>query len=81
RPDFVVVKELPEMLRGREPGEVPAVLEDEFRRLGLAPEAILRTDSELEGVRKALEWARAGDVLLLLVHTEREAVMGLLRRS
>lgn len=80
RPDFVVVKELPEMLRGREPGEVPAVLVDEFRKLGMAPEAIVRTDSELEGVKRALEWARAGDVLLLLVHTEREAVMEMLKR-
>lgn len=79
RPDVVVVKELPEMLRGRQPGEVPAILEDEFLRLGMAPEAILKTDSELEGVRRALAWARAGDVLLLLVHTEREAVMEILR--
>lgn len=79
RPDFVVVKELPEMLRGREPGEVPAILEDEFRSLGMAPRAIVRTDSELEGVKRALAWARAGDVLLLLVHTEREAVMGMLK--
>lgn len=79
RPDFVVVKELPEMLRGRQPGEVPAVLVDEFRKLGMAPEAIVRTDSELEGVKQALAWARAGDLLLLLVHTEREAVMEMLR--
>lgn len=79
RPDFVVVKELAEMLRGREPGEVPAVFEAEFRRLGMLPQAIVKTNSELEGVRRALAWARPGDLLLLLVHTQREAVMKLLQ--
>jgi cyanophycin synthetase len=80
RPDFVVVKELPEMLRGRQPGEVPAVFEDEFRRLGLPPEAIVKTGSDLEGVRRALDWARPGDLLLLLVHKQRDEVMEMLRR-
>lgn len=79
RPDFVVVKELPEMLRGRRPGEVPEVFADEFQRLGMPPQAIAKTDSELEGVRRALEWARAGDLLLLLVHKQREEVLELLR--
>jgi cyanophycin synthetase len=79
RPDCVVVKELPELLRGREPGEVPAVFEDEFRRLGMPPQAILKADSDLEGVRRALDWARPGDLLLLLVHKQRDEVMEMLR--
>jgi len=79
KPDHVVVKELPELLRGRELGEVPAILEDELLRLGMPPEAISRTGSELEGVRRALDWARPGDVLLLLVHTQRSEVMEMLR--
>jgi cyanophycin synthetase len=79
QPDRVVVKELPEMLRGRQPGEVPAILEDELRRLGIPPERIERAGSELEGVQKALAAARPGDLVVLLVHTQREEVLGVIR--
>jgi cyanophycin synthetase len=79
QPDRVVVKELPEMLRGRQPGEVPAILEDELRRLGIPPERIERAGSELEGVQKALAEARTGDLVVLLVHTQREEVLGVIR--
>ena len=58
QPDRIVVKELPEMLRGRQPGEVPAILEDELRRLGIPPERIERAGSELEGVER--RWRRRG---------------------
>lgn len=80
QPDRVIVKELPEMLRGRQPGEVPAILEDELRRLGAKDEQIGRAANELEAVRQALAWAKRGDLLLLLVHTQREEVLGLLRQ-
>jgi cyanophycin synthetase len=79
QPDRVVVKELPEMLRGRQPGEVPAILEDELRRLGIPAERIERAGSELEGVNKALAAARSGDLVVLLVHTQREEVLGVIR--
>jgi cyanophycin synthetase len=77
RPDRIVIKELPEMLRGRQPGEVPAILEDELLRLGVPAGSLSRAESELEGARQALAWARPGDLLVLLVHTQREEVMGL----
>ncbi len=79
-PDRIVIKELPQHLRGRETGEVPAVLEDEFRRLGAPPERVVRTESEMAGVRHALGWARVGDLLLLPVQGEREATLQLLRK-
>lgn len=79
-PDRVVIKELPEMLRGRAPGEVPAILEDEIRRLGAGDDAIGRATTEIDGVRQALAWARKGDLLLLLVHTQRDEVLALLDR-
>jgi cyanophycin synthetase len=79
QPDRIIVKELPEMLRGRQPGEVTAILEDELRRLGIPAERIERADSELEGVRKALAEARSGDLVVLLVHTQREEVIGVIR--
>lgn len=79
RPDRVVVKELTAMLRGRELGEVPAILEDELRRSGAPADAVERAPGEVEGVRAALAWGRPGDLLVLLVHTDRDEVMDLLR--
>jgi UDP-N-acetylmuramyl tripeptide synthase len=79
RPDRVIVKELPEMLRGRRPGEVPAILTEEFLRLGAPPESVTRASSELRAVHEALAWARPGDLLVLLVHTQRQAVLEVLR--
>jgi len=77
-PDRIVVKEMEYYRRGRQPGEIPAILADEFLRLGFPAEAIVRTGSELDGVREALSWARAGDLLLLTVHQDRPLVLGLL---
>jgi cyanophycin synthetase len=75
--DRIIIKELPEMLRGRPPGEIPALLEDELRRNGVPAERIERADSELEGARRLLAEARTGDLVVLLVHAQREAVVGL----
>jgi UDP-N-acetylmuramyl tripeptide synthase len=80
RPDRVILKELPTMLRGRQPREVPAILEAELLRLGARREDLAYAATELEAVRQALAWARPGDLLLLLVHTEREEAMAMLRR-
>jgi cyanophycin synthetase len=80
RPDRVILKELPTMLRGRQVREVPAILEDELLRLGAHREDLANAATELDAVRQALDWARPGDLLLLLVHTDREEAMAMLRR-
>ncbi len=80
KPDRIIVKELPEMLRGRGLGEVPAVLRDELLRLGAAPESVTMAGTELEGIREALAWAQPGDLLVLLSHTQRAEVLALLDR-
>jgi UDP-N-acetylmuramyl tripeptide synthase len=80
RPDHVVVKEMETYLRGRPPGQVPALLADEFSRLGVSEEAISWAGPEIAGVRRALEWARPGDLLVLAVHEDRPAVLDLLDR-
>jgi UDP-N-acetylmuramyl tripeptide synthase len=72
--DHVIVKEISKYLRGREPGEVPALIADELRRAGAPEEAIEVVDSELEAIRRALEWARAGDLLLLLLQEREEGL-------
>jgi UDP-N-acetylmuramyl tripeptide synthase len=80
QPARVVVNEMDQYLRGRARGEVPALLADEFSRLGAPDTAISRVGPEIDGVREALAWARPGDLLVLAVHQDRRAVLGLLSR-
>lgn len=78
RPDRIILKEMAIYLRGRQTGEATGLLRDEFRKLG-APEAVFaHADSELEAVRTALTEARAGDLVLLPIHAERDAVIQLM---
>jgi len=76
--DHVVVKEMEAYRRGRPIGEIPGLLADEFRRLGLPAAAIEFGESEVDAVGKALDWARPGDLLVLTVHSSRAAVLELL---
>lgn len=78
RPDHVIVKDMDEYLRGRTPGEVPALLEEEFLRFGVPRHAVSRVGPDLAGVRMALQWAQPGDLLVLAVHQDRQAVLDLL---
>ncbi len=80
-PDLVVIKELPEMLRGRQPGEVPAILEAELLRLGAPAASLIHAADDPDAVRKALGWARPGDLLVLLIHTRRAEVLEILRAA
>ena len=84
RPDRVIVKELAAYRRGRSPGEVPAVITGELLGLGLDAAAIELAPDELSATRVALAWAEPGDLLLLLTHSRRAAVLDLvagLKRS
>ena len=78
-PDRIVLKELANFRRGREPGEVRAVLRRSLAALGFAPEAMDDAETEVEAVERALAWARPGDLLVLLVHDERDQVLARLR--
>ena len=74
-PDQVVITELESYLRGREPGEVSAILRRACREQGLAENQIHIADSPLAGVRHALEHMEAEDLGLFLVLSEREQVV------
>ena len=73
-----VYKELTLHLRGRELGEIPALFEDELRRLGAPEERWCHAPDEMEAVHMALRWARPGDLLILLIHDVRDEVLALL---
>jgi len=84
RPDHVIVKELEKYLRGREPGEVPAIIESALIEAGAPAEALERADTEMDAVRQALRWAEPGDLILLIVHgqqTEATALLSSLAES
>ena len=80
RPELVVVKEIATHLRGRTPGEVPRLIHAALLGAGLPESAIEMRDSELEAAHCAIEWARPGDVVGLLVHSPagRTAVLEML---
>jgi UDP-N-acetylmuramyl tripeptide synthase len=82
RPDHVVLKDLESFLRGRAPGEVPGILADELRRLGLPDERMECVLPEVDAVRTVLARTRDGDVLVLPVHgaAARAEVAALLRQ-
>ena len=79
-PERVFIKEMESFLRGREPGVVPALLESEMLSLGAASDALSRHATELDAARAALQWAREGDLLLLMTHAQRDEVVGLIER-
>jgi UDP-N-acetylmuramyl tripeptide synthase len=68
-PDLIVVKEDEGHLRGRQPGEVPAIIRNALLRTGLPEAAVPICPSEVDAALMALEWARPGDALVLLIHS------------
>ena len=62
RPERIVLKEMESYLRGRAPGEVPALLRDELGRLGAPADIVTTAESETDAVRSAFVWALPGDL-------------------
>lgn len=81
RPDTVVAAENPKYLRGRQPGEIPALIRQQCLDLGLPDEQVILADSPLHGARLIVERLVPSDVALLLVHDERSEIFALLDRQ
>lgn len=73
-----VVRPLPALLRGRAEGEVPDLLDRFLREEGLDAQDIQRGETEVESLRKALARAERGDLILAMMHAEREQVRSFL---
>jgi hypothetical protein len=54
------------------------LIEQQLEIAGVPSDIYSRCESEIEAVKEALNWARPGDLLLLLLHAEREATLELL---
>ncbi len=64
--DRIVISELAAYARGRAPGVVHAILRDELQRSGARSDQILYFEKESESFDTALQWARPGDLVILL---------------
>ncbi len=78
--DHVIIKEELKLLRGRSEGDVPRLLTDELDRLGLPRDRVETTRDEVVAMRRAFEWARAGDLLVCPIHVDKADVLAWLGR-
>ena len=61
-----MISELPKYHRGREHGDVFAIIRDELLKEGASDEQIGYHQEELESLEDALQWARPGDLVIML---------------
>ncbi len=64
--DAVIISELAMYHRGREPGEVYAIIKNELMRCGAREQQISHYDEELDSLQAALDWADPGDLIIML---------------
>jgi cyanophycin synthetase len=77
--DQILIKDQISDLRGRELGEVPAIIKKSLLAAGISEDRIATYGSEMEATKAALEWAEPGDALLLLTLSERDSVLSYLQ--
>lgn len=64
--DRIIVSELPKYHRGREHGDVFRIIRDELLASGANAGQIRHHEEELESFEDALDWARPGDLVIML---------------
>ncbi len=64
--DMVQVAELEHYRRGREHGEVFAIIRDELMKSGARDDQVSHFQTEAESFAAALDWAEAGDLVVIL---------------
>jgi cyanophycin synthetase len=74
-PDHVVITELENYLRGRQPGEVSQIMKQACLKSGMGEGRIHLMNSPLDGVKFALEQMAADDLGLFLVLSQRSEVI------
>jgi UDP-N-acetylmuramyl tripeptide synthase len=74
QPDTYILAEIEEYLRGREMGEVSALVKSHLLNKGVASASIFETIDPIAGVKLAVQNAKPGDLLLLFVLANREQV-------
>lgn len=64
--DRIIVSELAAYYRGREPGDVFAIIRDELLECGSDISQVKHFETEMESFKAALEWAGPGDLVIML---------------
>ncbi|MCP5023131.1 MAG: Mur ligase [bacterium] len=77
-PDLAIIKTMDQVSRGRSQSIVTDMIEQTMLASGVPQERIQHAASELQAARNALTWCKRGDLLLLLCHSERGAVLDML---
>jgi UDP-N-acetylmuramyl tripeptide synthase len=80
-PDHVIITEIPDYLRGRDSGEISEIIHGECLRQGLQEQQLSFSEDPPAGARRALELLQPGDLVLLLVHSDRDEIISLLESS
>jgi UDP-N-acetylmuramyl tripeptide synthase len=78
--DRVLIKRLDKYTRGRQQGEAAKMLREEFRDQGYRASELLEHATELGALRSALRWAKPGDLVVFLVHEDRDAAIATLEK-
>ncbi len=78
QPDQLVICEMLDYLRGRKKGEIPKIMTDCALKSGMQAHHITYAKDTIDGTKKALYWAKPGDVLLILALTNREQIIDIL---
>jgi UDP-N-acetylmuramyl tripeptide synthase len=80
-PDVIVAADLPDYLRGRALGEVPALIARRCIDSGVQPGAVKVSGSPGEGVAMILDKLQQEDVALILALSDRDRVFSLIRAA
>ena len=76
-----VLVDIPGYLRGRQPGEVPALLAGSLQSRGVSADACLCLADPASGARHVLDHASSGDLALLLTLAQRDEVLAMVRAA
>jgi len=77
--DAVIVSELEAYARGRSQGEVFGIIRDELIKVGASEDQIQHHMEETESLDAALDWARSGDLIIMLALGAREEIQAKLK--
>lgn len=80
-PDYVIAAENPDYLRGRELGEVSALIQDQCHKNGLTRDQVIIVDTPSIGVSRILKMVQPNDLVLLLVLSERDKILEMLAQA
>jgi UDP-N-acetylmuramyl tripeptide synthase len=81
RPDVIVATEIETYLRGREVGEVTALIATECVRNGTPDDAIVKLSSPSEGAKHIIDVLEPGDLALMLALDERDQIFEMLEAA